>query len=590
MHALDQLIHAPRLHEIDAVEMEVPIARVWEEVRHGDLARTPLIRALFALRDVPNRLAGHAPASASIRIDELASTADRPGFQLLLESPLEEVAVGAIGKVWQPQISFAHVPDASAFAEFREPDFIKVAWALQMEALDERRTRLGIELRVDATDEHAWQAFKRYFMLIGPASRFVRRSALAGLAHELADRAPPRSVLPGDELLTDAVAEIDHAITIHAPPSAVWPWLVQMGCGRAGFYSIDVLDNAGVRSAREVHPEWQKLAVGDSIAITPDGKAHFEVLALRPEHTLVLGGLFDAETGAALKFDHSRPEHYWHVTWAFVLQLESPFRTRVCVRARAAFSGDGAWHAHWIRPVHDVMERAQLRHLRARVEGSLVRDDARDVLEGLGGAARIAAEMLAPSGRKRHVSWGISAEDAARSFPGDELLAEPIWGWTHAVSVKASADVVWPWLAQIGATRGGFYSYQWLENLAGCDVRNAEVVHPEWQMRLGDELYVHPDMPPLRIARMEPGRWFVAHAASERIPERHWVSVSWLFLVEPAGVGCCRVISRYRAAHSEDLGTRISFGPSLLRPIGFAMDRRMLEGIRERVERVTSDC
>jgi hypothetical protein len=584
MYALDQLIPKPRLLEIDDVEVAAPVARVWEAVRHGDLARTPLIRALFALRGLPSRLAGAEPAKASIRIDELVSTPEQPGFQVLVDNPLNEFAVGAIGKVWQPQIPFVHVPDAHAYAGYEEPGEIKVAWAVQVEAIRGEFTRLAFELRVDATSDDAWHAFKRYFLLIGPASRFIRQSALASIARELEVRPEPRRIsLPGDELLSDAAAEVDHEIAIRAEPAAIWPWLVQMGCGRAGFYSIDSLDNAGIRSAREVHPEWQKIAVGDRIAATLDQRAHFEVLRVGPERALVLGGLFDSAKDRELKFGEARPEHYWHATWAFVLQPEAAGITRVRVRARAAWSGDGALHATWIRPVHHLMESAQLRHLRARVEHSLARDDARDVLEGLGGAARIAVELLNPFGHERQIHWGIDAREAEQPFPGDELVVDPGWTWTHAIDVQASADDVWPWVAQIGAKRAGFYSYQWLENLAGCEIRNAEAVHPEWEAKLGDDFFVHPHAPPLRVSLIEPGRWFVAHAAAEHT-DRPWVSVSWLFLIQPKGDKRCRVISRYRAAHSDDLGTRLSFGPALLRPIGFAMDRRMLEGLRRRAE------
>jgi hypothetical protein len=93
----------------------------------------------------------------------------------------------------------------------------------------------------------------------------------------------------------------------------------------------------------------------------------------------------------------------------------------------------------------------------------------------------------------------------------------------------------------------------------------------------------------MRVERMEAGRWFVAHASSQpgagHDPVKPWVAASWLFLVEPLGVDRCRLISRYRCACSGDLSTRISFGPALIEPIGFAMDRRMLLGVKERAER-----
>src|SRR4051812_25812383 len=98
-----------------------------------------------------------------------------------------------------------------------------------------------------------------------------------------ATRAEVRATLPGDEVLPDATGASTMAITIDAAPSAVWPWLVQMGCDCAGFYSWDRLDNGGRPSAAEIRPEWQSLVVGDRILSTPRGDWWFVVERLEPE-------------------------------------------------------------------------------------------------------------------------------------------------------------------------------------------------------------------------------------------------------------------------------------------------------------------
>lgn len=97
---------------------------------------------------------------------------------------------------------------------------------------------------------------------------------------------------------------------------------------------------------------------------------------------------------------------------------------------------------------------------------------------------------------------------------------------------------------------------------------------------------LHPDAPPLSVVEVFPGRCFVAHAADEsaRAAGQPWVAASWLFLVEPLGPGRCRFLSRYRADCSDDLVTRLTFGPALVEPVGFAMDRRMLKGVKGRAE------
>jgi hypothetical protein len=229
-------------------------------------------------------------------------------------------------------------------------------------------------------------------------------------------------------------------------------------------------------------------------------------------------------------------------------------------------------------------------------------DGWRDVAEGAAGVAVMTAALLTPFSRGRRARWGTGGQAVARRYPGDELVPQPRWGWTHAVQVQAPAADVWPWVAQIGADRGGFYSYQWLENLIGCQVRNAAVIHPEWAAREGGELRLHPKAPPLRIVSVQPGRALVAYMApvpalsGTRQPEAphpggparardRWMTASWLFLVEPTGPGRCRVISRYRCDTSADLSSRLQFGPAIVEPVSFAMDRRMLIGVKQRAER-----
>src|SRR5690606_19942536 len=134
-------------------------------------------------------------------------------------------------------------------------------------------------------------------------------------------------------------------------------------------------------------------------------------------------------------------------------------------------------------------------------------------------------DFLTPFLRDERSRWGLTEEEASRARPGDDLVPEPRWQWTHGIEIERSCEDVWPWVAQIGADRAGFYSYQWLENLAGCELRNAETIHPEWAVKEGDTLSLHPKMPPMRIAWASPGRGFVAHGAPDeaaRAAGRPW--------------------------------------------------------------------
>ena len=221
-------------------------------------------------------------------------------------------------------------------------------------------------------------------------------------------------------------------------------------------------------------------------------------------------------------------------------------------------------------------------------------DTPRDIAQGIGGAFGMLFDLLTPFLRPYRAHWGLSAEEAAASFVGDSYVVRPNWLWTHAVHVNAEPKQVWPWVAQIGQGKAGFYAYQWLENLAGCRIRNADTIHPEWAVsEVGQEFRIHPTAPPLVVAELVPWRHFVVTNASPGLgltagdPGRaeDGPKVSWLFLVQPLGDSQSRVVSRYRIAHGRDLRTRLAYGPSLLEPIGFAMDRQMLLGIKERAER-----
>jgi hypothetical protein len=199
----------------------------------------------------------------------------------------------------------------------------------------------------------------------------------------------------------------------------------------------------------------------------------------------------------------------------------------------------------------------------------------------------MAAGFLTPFQREERSHWGLDPEVANRVYPGDELVASPRWGWTHGIEIEAPTGEVWPWIEQLGADRGGFYSYQWLENVAGCALQNAETTHREWTVSEGDAFSLHPKGPTLRVARVERGRYFVVHGPADvdaRATGKPWAEVTWLFYLEALGEKRSRLISRYRCATSDDLATRLGLGPVLVEPVGFAMDRRMLMGVKSRVE------
>jgi proline iminopeptidase len=103
--------------------------------------------------------------------------------------------------------------------------------------------------------------------------------------------------LPGDELVPHARSEFTCAIGIEASAAQVWPWLVQIGCQGAGWYSYDLLDNGGVPSAERIIAEYQHLEIGDEVLLTPAGNMSYPVAMIEPGTALVLSGTMDTRTG-----------------------------------------------------------------------------------------------------------------------------------------------------------------------------------------------------------------------------------------------------------------------------------------------------
>ena len=148
---------------------------------------------------------------------------------------------------------------------------------------------------------------------------------------------------PGAELVSGGQRAATMAVTIDAPPDQVWPWLVQMGGDRGGWYSWDRLDNGGRPSATQVHPEWQDLALGDHVKYwTRKGPVDaWEVAALEPNRFLGLRGLSDLR-GRRLDPKQPRPAAYTEGLWAFLLK-ELPGRG-----TRLVISGYQALRPQWL--------------------------------------------------------------------------------------------------------------------------------------------------------------------------------------------------------------------------------------------------
>jgi hypothetical protein len=179
-----------------------------------------------------------------------------------------------------------------------------------------------------------------------------------------------RAPFPGAGVIRGGKRGATMATTIDAPPARVWPWLVQMGCDRAGWYSWDRLDNGGVPSADRIHPEWQRISVGDHLSSTPSGSAWFEVAALEPERFLGLRAPLDLR-GRPFDTRCSRPRFYTDSLWGFLLVGLPGGRTRLVVSGYASARPQLLFtigNLLFWEPAHWIMQDRQFANLRRLAE------------------------------------------------------------------------------------------------------------------------------------------------------------------------------------------------------------------------------
>jgi hypothetical protein len=166
-----------------------------------------------------------------------------------------------------------------------------------------------------------------------------------------------------------------------------------------------------------------------------------------------------------------------------------------------------------------------------------------------------------------HMNWGATPAEIQQTWPGDKPNAQYVT--THAVAIHTSPEAIWPWIVQMGQGRGGLYSYELLENLAGSDLHNADRIHPEWQhLEVGDAIRPVPDgylgladSPKYTVVAIEPNRFLV-------------LEVFGTFILDPIDERTTRLIVRQSSNSALEA----------MEPFNFIMGRRMMLGIKERAE------
>jgi hypothetical protein len=171
--------------------------------------------------------------------------------------------------------------------------------------------------------------------------------------------------------------------------------------------------------------------------------------------------------------------------------------------------------------------------------------------------------------RRWQLRWGATEEECDAILAGDDLIPNPDLVATRAITVHAPAEQVWPWIAQLGQGRGGFYSYDVLENLVGCDIHSA------------DRVKLHPEVG-LGVAVLEPVRALVLRGGVPMGAAPPPYDFTWAFVVRERPEGTTRLLVRERYAYTQ------RWASLLVEPVAvvaFVMSQRMLRGIRDRAER-----
>jgi hypothetical protein len=376
---IDRYLPTFDVTQICETRVDAPLEETFRAIREADL-RDPVMNALFVLRELPIRIArrlrGERPPPAPAKATFATIATQGAGWTSLAEEPGIEWVVGSVGRFWQKDYGGRPVA-ADQFVRFQEPGYAKLAISFSVRPAATGGTMLRYEARTVTTDDVARRTFRRYWRLVRPGVALVMRRALrcikieaerrmgkpaamatgvlGGLNPVRATRFERTWLLPGDRLIPEAIGSLTHAITVPCDRHTLWPWLAQMGAGRAGWYSYDFIDNGRHPSAVDVRPELQNIGVGTLLPALPGAKDGFVVVECEPERSLVLGW--------------PSPDGVYLSTWAFVLEGAGPGNTRLIVRARGGpgyqFHGLPLW---LIKAGHYVMQRQQLRGIARRVE------------------------------------------------------------------------------------------------------------------------------------------------------------------------------------------------------------------------------
>jgi hypothetical protein len=216
-----------------------------------------------------------------------------------------------------------------------------------------------------------------------------------------------------------------------------------------------------------------------------------------------------------------------------------------------------------------------------------------NVWEGICGASAVVFALVTPFLRFQRVKWGANAVEVNKNLPGDELIPDPKWQYTNAITINAPVSKVWPWLVQIGQGRGGFYSYESLENMVGCNIHNASRIMPEFQhLAVGEEIKLYPQGPGYPVVVIELERVIVLHSdtrtGNSPVPlttkSGNYFTSTWIFFIEKIDDRKTRFITRFKSDYGPGFKNKMFYGTCLVEPVSTVMQKKMLKGLQQRAE------
>jgi hypothetical protein len=177
-------------------------------------------------------------------------------------------------------------------------------------------------------------------------------------------------------------------------------------------------------------------------------------------------------------------------------------------------------------------------------------------------------------------NWGVTSIEASVRLPGDEVLPDSVTFGTNAITINASPEEIWPWLAQMGVGRAGMYSYDWIDRMIGSadagDRESATRIHPELQDRqVDDQMVFHPPSGLAYTVAMVKAPRLIVYRGRSLSP------MTWTFYLLPNDDGT-RLITRWRGAKASGFGEAVA--TAVFGTMDFVMEQRMLTRIKELAE------